>query len=46
MTKCPNEMNNGALGTMETRTIARGTIGDETIGPETIGSPYMVDNGL
>ena len=46
MTKCPNEMNNRALGTMRTKTIVRRTIGSETIGPKTIESPYMADNGL
>ena len=44
MTKCPNETNNRALGTMEVKTITRGTMGNGTIGPETIRFPYMADN--
>jgi len=46
MTKCPNETNNRALGTMETRQQQERTMGSRTIDPETIRSPYMVDNGL
>jgi len=46
MTKCPNETNNGALGTIETRTITEENNGRQDNGPETIESPYMADNGL
>jgi len=46
MTKCPNEMNNRSLRTMETRTITEENNGRQDNGPETIESLYMADNGL
>jgi len=46
MTKCPNEMNNRSLGTIETRTITGENNGKQDNGPETIESPYMADNRL